>query len=134
MRHFFLTALLFTGMLHAQQHSVDPSERYYRLICLVHVTGSGTLADPLRPEYVPDAADAARKGILAWSFQITDDKSMAIVHVVASNIHAFDAIRADARPEIRVFQIGKDSRAVIEQEMQKYKRGFSLDGMKVVAQ
>jgi hypothetical protein len=85
-------------------------------------------------DLILDKADATRKGILAWSFQITDDKSMAIMHVVASNYHAFDAILADTRPEIRVFHIGKDSRAAIEQALQQYKQGFSLDGLKVVAQ
>jgi hypothetical protein len=55
---FICDPIIITGMLFAQRHPVDPSERYYRLICLVHLAGSGTLADPFRPEYVPDAADA----------------------------------------------------------------------------
>jgi hypothetical protein len=37
---------------------------------------------------------------------------MAIVHVVAPSRTALAAILADTRPEIRVFEIGKDSRAV----------------------
>jgi hypothetical protein len=102
-------------------------------VCLVHLTGSGKHTDPIRPEYVPTAADAARQGILSWSVQITDDKNMAIVHLVASNRQAFDAIFADKRPEIRVFEIGKDSRAAIEAEMQKYKAGFDLSKFAVVA-
>lgn len=64
----------------------------------------------------------------------TDDKSMAIVHMVAVNHHAFDPVLADTRPEILVFEIGKDSPAKIEAALQKYKKGFSLDRFKVVAQ
>ncbi|HEX4136528.1 MAG TPA: hypothetical protein VHY84_18085 [Bryobacteraceae bacterium] len=39
--------LSFTGMAVAQ-HAVDPAQRYYRLICLVHLTGSGKSDDPGR--------------------------------------------------------------------------------------
>ncbi len=114
--------------------AADPAARYHRLICLVHLTGSGTKGDPVRPEYVPTAADAARQGIVAWAIQLTDDRSMAIIHVVAVNRNAFAPILADTRPEIRVFEIGKDSRAAIEAEMQKYKAGFDLSKFQAMAQ
>jgi hypothetical protein len=119
---------------HAAPRAADSNARYYRLVCLVHLTGSGKHDDPIRPEYVPTTADATRQGILAWGVQITDDKRMAIIHIVASNRHAFDAILADKRPEIRVFEIGRDSRVAIEAEMQKYKAGFDLTKFEVRAQ
>jgi hypothetical protein len=106
------------------------------MICLVHLTGTGTTADPIRPEYVPgdrEPSRADRTGIIAWSFQITDDKKMAIVHFVAVDRKAFASILADTRPEIRVFEIGKDSRNAIETEMKKYKHDFDLNSLKVVA-
>ncbi len=145
----------------------DPSQRYFRVIALVHLTGSGKAGDPVVPEYVAegvaaaqagDAAAAARAaatekqnpavdrppttpafmtarpGIIAWSMQLTDDKNMAIVHLVAVDHHAFDKILGDTRPEIRVFELGKDSKAAIEAEIQKHKQGFSLDGFRVMAQ
>lgn len=111
--------------------------RYHRLICLVHLTGTGTPADPIRPEYAPDDRDpsrADRTGIVAWAFQLADDKKMAIVHFVAVDRKAFASILADSRPEIRVFEIGKDSRNAIETEMKKYKHDFDLDTLKVIAQ
>jgi hypothetical protein len=116
------------------QRSVDPTSRYHRIICLVHLAGSGNQADPVRAEYAPTAVDEKRQGILAWGVQLTDDRSMAIVQFVAVNRHAFDAIFADARPEIRVFEIGKDSRAAIEAEMRKYKKDFDLSTLEVRAQ
>jgi len=117
------------------QHAVDPAQRYHRLICLVHFTGSGTQGDPKRPEYVPGPADKQdRSTIVAWSGTPTDDGSMVIVHVAAVDRNAFRAILADTRPEVKVFEIGVDSRQTIEAFMQKYKKGFSLDWLKVVAQ
>lgn len=125
---------LFAGMLFGQ-HAVDPAARYHRLICLVHLTGSGTHDDPARPEYVPSSgAAASRSGIIAWAFQMTDDGTMAIVQVVAVDANAFASIRADTRPEVRVFEIGKDAPAAIEAALQQYKKGFTLDSLKVVAQ
>jgi len=49
------------------------------------------------------------------------------------NPSALAAVKADTRAEIRVFEIGKDSRTAIETEMQKYRKGFNLDTLKVVA-
>src|SRR5215469_620649 len=40
------------GILFAQKLAVDPSQRYFRIICLVHLTGSGGPNDPIVPEYV----------------------------------------------------------------------------------
>jgi hypothetical protein len=110
---FVIFVALLSGTVFGQ-HAVDPAQRYHRLICLVHLTGTGTAADPIRPEYAPseeERARAGRSGILAWSFQITDDGTMAIVHLAAADRNAFKQILADTRPEIRVFEIGKDDRA-----------------------
>ena len=116
------------------QHAVDPANRYFRVVALVHLTGSGKRGDPVRPEYAPTVLDAKRRGIIGWSAQLTDDKKMAIVHMVAVDHHAFDAILADARPEIKVFEIGKTPKAVIEAELGLLKAGFDLGKFQVAAQ
>ena len=117
------------------QHPVDSAQRYYRLICLIHFSGSGQKGDPVRPEYAPGpSAVPSRTGIIAWSVVPTDDGTMAIVHLVAIDRHAFDTILADKRPEIKVFEIGKDTQQAIEAFMQAHKKGFSLDQLRVVAQ
>jgi hypothetical protein len=142
--------LSLTGIAVAQ-HAVDPAQRYYRLICLVHLTGSGKSDDPVLPEYAPvsvgptaaagapsahatagsAAAAAPLTGIVAWSSQVTDDGKMAIIHIVAMDRNAFAAIFADTRPEIKVFEIGKDKQADIEAFLQRYKKGFTLDSMRL---
>ena len=64
---------------------------------------------------------------------MTDDKNMAILHMVAADRAAFEAILNDKRPEIRVFEVGKQDRDTIEREMKKYKKDFTLDSLRVVA-
>jgi hypothetical protein len=66
--------------------------------------------------------------------QLTDDKNMAILHVVATDRKALDALLNDKRAEIRVFEIGKHGKDTIEQEMKKYKKDFDLGKFRVVAQ
>jgi len=164
----------------------DATQRYYRVVCLVHLTGSGAAGDPIVPEYVgagvavaqagaaaaigratstttattngpaqnpapgpaPGAGQTstgqrpaptpaytvARPGIIAWRMTRTDDGTMAIVHMVAVDHHAFDAVLADTRPEISVFEVGKTPTASIEAAMQSHKQGFSLANFQVVAQ
>ena len=131
---FFAIFLIFSANSLFAQHAVGPTQGFHRLICLVHLTGSGTVADPRRPEYVPSPGTAlSRSGILAWSSQITDDGKMAIVHLVAADRTPLQGVLADARPEIRVFEVGKATRAEIEKEMRKYKADFNLDTLQVVA-
>jgi len=78
MRRFCALLALFTvnaaSVLPAQK-AVDPTQRYFRLICLVHLTGSGKGGDPIVPEYVMEgvavaqaaqaAAAAAQAGVSA---------------------------------------------------------------------
>lgn len=193
MRQSFVCVFLLlsiSGFLSAQ-HAVNPTNRYYRIIALVHLTGSGNSGDPILPEYIAHGtavAEAAltaaataskhpaspgtgsvtdthtaatqptqpprptpapipmpapgsafvtpvpRPGFLAWSMQKSDDGKMAIVHIVAADPSAFADIVADSRPEIRVFQIGKDSPATIQAEIQKYKKDFNLTTFEVPIQ
>lgn len=119
----------------AQPRVVPTHTRHRRVIALVHLTGSGKHGDPLRPEFAPLATgksrDDVRTGIVAWTFQLTDDKKMAIVHFAAENPAALQALRNDRRPEIRVFEIGKDRPDRIEAEMRKYKKDFRLNDIEL---
>jgi hypothetical protein len=114
------------------QHAVDPSQRYFRLICVVHLTGSGKKADPVRPEYAPGNL-MDRHGIIAWTAQMSDDRKMAIVEYVAADRAAFAPILADKRPEIRVFEIGKTPPAAIEAALKHFKSDFKLSSLRVYA-
>lgn len=168
---YFLLCCGMPGVLPAQR-AVNPVNRYFRLICLVHLTGSGKGDAPVMPEYVAEGVKAAqaasqtetlqakaaasipagetaqagaklpgtstpmtsRPGILAWSMLPSDDKTMAIVQVVAADRAALAPFLNDKRPEIRVFEIGRDSKEKIEAELRKYKSDFDLASFQVVAQ
>lgn len=98
--------------------------------------GSGKRDDPIRPEFVPGpSAVPAHSGIVSWTFQLTDDNKMAIVQIVAPDRRAFDTIfqAIPSRPDIQVFEIGKDSKTTIENAIGKVKQGFSLKNFGVAA-
>jgi len=131
---FVVLVSILAGSVFAQQ-PVDPGQRYHRLICLVHLNGSGKKGDPIRPEYAPATIDASsRDGIIAWSMQVADDGKTAIVQYVAVNRHAFDVILADKRADVRVFEVGITNKNAIEGELKRFKKNFSLDSLNVVAQ
>lgn len=76
----------------------------------------------------------SRPGILAWSMLPTDDKTMAIIQVVAADRAALAPFLNDKRPEIRIFEIGRDSKEKIEAELRKYKSDFDLTSFQVMVQ
>ncbi|MDQ6699113.1 MAG: hypothetical protein M3Z36_02880 [Acidobacteriota bacterium] len=98
------------------QKKVDPRNTYQRLLCVVPMIGSGTKADPRRPEFVPlpKAGPPSRTGIIAFSQQISDDRNFARVEFVAADRSAFKDILADKRATVKVFEKGGNSRAQIE--------------------
>jgi hypothetical protein len=110
------------------QHAVDPTQRYHRLICLVHFTGSGTRNDPRRPEYVPGPADKQdRSGIVAWSATPTDDGTMVIIHVAAVDRNAFSAALADTE-QPRLSAISYRLSAETRRSRGRAARGFDCGG------
>ena len=101
-----------------------PANLHERLIAIVPMVGSGTLNDPKRPLFAPLTPDP--KGILSYSYELTDDKKFAIVEFVALNSKAFAPILADKRVQ-KTFQKDKDKRDDMEKELKKQKADFDLD-------
>jgi hypothetical protein len=93
------------------------------------------VANPAEQSQKPTlAAASSRPGILAWSMLESDDGTMAIVQLVAADRRAFDSIFADKRPEIRVFEIGRDKPEAIQSELRKFRKDFDLQKFQVRAQ
>lgn len=92
------------------------------------MTGSGSWTDPKRPLFAPATTPppGVRTGILAYSFQSSDDGQLALVEFVAENKSSFSAILADGRT-IKAFQKGKHKPADIEKELKKYKKDFDFN-------
>jgi hypothetical protein len=108
-----------------------------RLLCVVPIVGTGTPDDPRRPMFAPlpgarkaveNADDSpAAEGIIAFSFEESDDGRYALVEFVARDRAAFDRITKDKSSDIKVFREDKDQRDEIEREFRKHKRSFRLD-------
>jgi hypothetical protein len=121
--------LMLAGVVYAQ-HSVDPRNTYHRVICVVPMIGSGTAADPKRPQYAPAPGSYSPDGIVAFTQVPTDNGKFAIVEFVARKRSALQAILADTT--ITAYEKGTQSASAIETALQALKKGFSLVQFEVV--
>ena len=113
-------------------------------LCIVPMTGAGTYEDPRRPMYAPKGPlhipqmaliDGAQpgsndkqplsKGILGFSYVVSDDGQFALAEFVAADRAAFKEILRDSN--VKGFIVGKTPRANIETEFRKYKADVNLD-------
>ena len=113
------------------KRQVDPGNTHARVHAVVPLIGTGTRSDPFRPDYVPPPLARGVKpdphGIIGFAFQLSDDHKHALVEFVAQDRSAFKQMMADTRPDVKVFEKGKVSRAVIEAEFRKWKHDFDPD-------
>ena len=92
------------------------------------MVGTGTHADPLRPQYAPVLTGRpAKTGIIAYSHVFSDDKKLALVEFVALNPAAFQAILADKRPQVKTFRRGSTKKDDIDKEFKKYRKDFDIN-------
>jgi hypothetical protein len=124
---YLAVGLLVFASLGYAQHRVDSQNTYSRVICVVPLVGSGTPADPKRPQYAPWplSRSRSRTDILAYSHQISDDGRFALVEFVARDRRAFLAIFNDKT--LKVFEKGKDKKDDIEKELKNFKKDFDLN-------
>jgi len=125
-----MAGLLMLALNASAQHSVDPRNTYHRVISVVPMIGSGTVADPHRPKYVPAPGAASPDGIIGFTQVPTDDSKLVIVEFVARNHKALEAILADTT--ITSYEKGTQSASAIETALRSLKKGFSLVQFEVV--
>jgi len=109
---------------------VDARQLYERCYAVVPLVGKGTLADPKRPLYAPAPgaiSPAIRTGILAFTYQTSDDGKYALVEFVARDRSAFKQILADSSPDVKSFVKGVHPREEMEAEFKKHKKDFDFD-------
>jgi hypothetical protein len=129
MKHLTAVFLCSLAVLPAQQR-VDPRNTHQRLLCVVPLVGSGTNDDPRRPAHAPIYSKGAPRlpsGIIAYSYQVSDDGRYALVEFVARDRSAFQELLSSKSQAIKVFEKGKDRREDIEQEFRKYKKNIDLN-------
>jgi hypothetical protein len=112
------------------QPRVDARNMYERVMAVVPVmVGQGTFDDPKRPMYAPSPAQiqtatTTRQGILAFTYVMSDDGTLALVEFVARDRSAFQAILAD--PTVKSFLKGRDKREDAEAEFLLHKKNFNF--------
>jgi hypothetical protein len=129
LRRLCITFLLLAGFICAQ-HRVDPRNIYNRVIAVVPFVGSGTPTDPKRPKYVPWPPSQDPNGIIAFSFEPTDDGSRAVVEFVARNRAALQAILTDTTAT--AFERGRAPKSTVETAIQQYRKDYTMDRFGVV--
>ena len=130
---FVVAALCLAPALPAQRR-VDPRYSYHRVIAVVPFVGSGTAADPARGKYIPGEQTAGQPGtgIIAFAVEPTDDRTHAIVELVAVHRAALAQVLADRG--ILVFEKGVVSNSTIESAIRAFRKDFSLQNFGVVVQ
>jgi hypothetical protein len=111
------------------QRKVDLRNTYERLVCVVPMIGAGTPSDPRRPMYAPvPGGQPSRDGIIAFSYQLSDDGKFALVEFVARDHAGLAGILADKdlRTDVKVFEKAKTRRADIEKEFRRHKKDFDF--------
>lgn len=131
-----LTILFAISWTALGERRVDPQTLYFRLLCVMPLTGKGTLDDPKRPLHAPlpplPGALPSRNGILAYAFEISDDGQFALVEYVARDRAAFRDILAETNPNVKIFEKSKHKRDVVEKEFKKHKKNFDLTRFAVI--
>jgi hypothetical protein len=126
--------LLLVSPLYPQQ-PVNLRNTHERVVCIVPMVGRGTPDDPRRPMFAPlppgPNQERTRDGIIAFTYQESDDGRYALVEFVALDRSAFQPILAESRPDVQVFVKGKAKRADIEAEFRKLKRNFDIERFRV---
>lgn len=141
-------ACLSLGTTALSQQRLGLNLSYERLLAVVPMVGAGTYEDPRRPKYAPtgplqlsegapsdraqpnsEANQPVRKGILGFSFVVSDDSQFALVQFVAASKADFKQILAD--PNVKSFIKGKTRRLDIETEFRRFKADINLDRLEV---
>ena len=128
LRHVYLGGvfLCLAAALFGQRH-VDPRWSYHRVIAVLPLQGAGTAADPIRPKHAPSPAVALeRGGIIAFTFELSDDHQHAIAEFVAVDRASLQSVLADRAPGVLVFEKGVARAAAIEAAIRPFRKDFSL--------
>jgi hypothetical protein len=115
---------------------------YERAYAILPIIGTGTLADPKRPMFMPVPSQMKaddRTGIIAYHHVASDDGKFALVEIVAANKAAIapfaSQITAQAAQTAGVqFFDSSQSRTVVEQAFKAQKKSFDFNGFRLAVQ
>jgi len=120
----------------AAQRKVDPKNIYHRVVGVLPLIGSGTADDPVRPKHAPavSQAGAPGTGIIAYAFELSDDRRYAIAELVAVDRATLVPILADHSSGVLLFEKGRVSARQIEAAIRRYRKDFSMQKFGVAIQ
>jgi len=128
MRGILLVILVFVVANPAfSQQSVDPRNRYERLLAIVPMTGAGTSSDPARPLYAPVPGSEMAKLLIGFSYILSDDGKSALVEFIARDRAAFADILKDERADTKVWQKHETRKDDAEKEFRKLRKDFDIN-------
>ena len=104
------------------------------------MVGTGTLRDPKRPQVAPleveklnngnpNAPGQLKKaptGIIAWTYQLSDDGKSALVELVARDASAFDSVKKLNGASTQVFTRSSHSKSQIESAFKAQRKEFDF--------
>jgi hypothetical protein len=107
---------------------VSPQNNYERLIAIVPMIGTGSAEDPRRPMFTPSkGVEGNRKGLIGFSYQLSDDENYALVEFVGMSRAAFREILAEFKNGMRIFERGKFRKDDLAAAWSAYKKDFNLE-------
>lgn len=101
-----------------------------KLLAIVPLTGTGTYSDPIRPN-LPFSDRESASGI-SFRWVPSDNQRTAIVEFSSRSRSSLRPILEDKRAGVRVFERGRDARAVVETEIKKHRRDFRWADLAIV--
>ncbi len=100
---------------------------YERSYAVVPMQGKGTMQDPIRPMFVPaEGFKQGFSGIIAYSYQLSDDGKSALVEFVSTNRAGLRPILESKLPGVKAFERGRHSTAEIEAVFRAKKKDFDF--------
>jgi hypothetical protein len=124
----------------AQQRE-DAGRMYERIYAIVPMIGSGTLADPKRPMFIPAPGQRVagdRTGIIAFNSVTSDDGTVALVEIITATKTDLAPIKAQITAQIpltagvQLFDRNSTMPSVVQAAFQSMKKNFDITKFRVV--
>lgn len=115
------------------QHRVSSRQMYERLLAVVPIVGQGTLEDPKRPMFAPSPKainPAAKTGIIAYTYVLSDDGKYALCEFVARDRATLNGLLngpGASSAFVSSFIKGQHTQDEIVANFKKYKKDFNID-------
>jgi hypothetical protein len=136
-----VVCLLACAWLSPAQQREDAGRMYERIYAIVPIIGTGTMADPKRPMFIPAPGQRSpgdRTGIIAFNQVTSDDGTFALVEIVTATKADLASIKAQITaqipltPGVQLFDRNATLPSVVQAAFQSMKKSFDITKFRVV--